>query len=83
MSFVNSVLFRIPLLGWFIKDAEQGSDTDKILFFLNLVALVVLSVYFFGYSALITTGLIVVPIMFLILITITATDAFSKQGAED
>ena len=77
MNFVISALSKLPLLGWFIRDAREGTDTCKILFFFNLAALWLLSMHIFGYPALITGALLMVPAMFLTLITITAGDAFS------
>jgi len=77
MNFVVSALSHIPFIGWFIKDAREGTDTCKILFFFNLAALWILSMNMFGYPALITGALLMVPGMFLTLITITAGDAFS------
>ncbi len=80
MNFVVSALSHIPIIGWFIKDAREGTDTCKILFFFNLVALWILSINIFGYPALITGALLMVPGMFLTLITITAGDAFLRQA---
>ena len=74
MNFVVSAFASVPVIGWFIKDARDGSDTAKILFFLNMVALWALAIYFFGYPALILTALVMVPLMFLVLITITIED---------
>lgn len=83
MSFVISILSYVPVLGWFIKDAQQGSDVSKILFFANFTALWILSVYFLGYPALIVTALTMVSMMFLALLSVTAVDAFPKRSTQN
>lgn len=76
MKFFLAVLRSLPVLGWFIKDAERGDDLNKILFVFNFAALWLLAISVFGYPALIVTALAMVPIVFLVLIEITARDAF-------
>ncbi len=76
MDIAISLLRRLPLLGWLIADAQDGSDTSKILFFINMLMCWILAIYFFGYAALIITALSMVPIIFFLLISVTARDGF-------
>ncbi len=79
MDLVTRILRNVPVLGWFIKDAMDGSATCKICFVANLVMLWLLAIYFFGYPAIIIPALCAVPVVFLTFIHITAGDFFSKQ----
>ncbi|WP_169569323.1 hypothetical protein [Sneathiella limimaris] len=79
MNFAVSIAARFPVLGWFIKDAQNGPDINKILFIVNFVLLWILATYLFGYPALIITALSLVPIVFLALISVTARDCFPRQ----
>ncbi|MCG8493219.1 MAG: hypothetical protein MI743_16480 [Sneathiellales bacterium] len=76
MGLLIRVLRIVPIIGWFIKDAQEGTVSSKIAFFANLGMGWVLAIYFFGYPAVILPALIAVPCMFLILIGITAQDGF-------
>jgi hypothetical protein len=76
MDIAVSLLRRLPILGWFIADAQSGSDTSKILFFVNILICWILAIYFFGYAAFIITALSLVPIVFFSLISVTARDGF-------
>ena len=82
MNFVISLFSYIPVLNWFIKDAQQGPDSSKILFFFNFVALSLLSIYFIGYPALIVIALAMVAMMFIALISVTTVDAFPKKDID-
>ena len=79
MDFFIRILCSIPILGWPIREARDGSDLLKVFFFLNLVMAWLIAIYFFGYPAIIVPALAAVPIVFLGLISVTATDCFPKR----
>ncbi|MDO6962799.1 hypothetical protein [Rhizobium alvei] len=69
---VAAVVYRIPVLGWMIKEAALGSANTKVLFLINMVLVWLLAIATFGYPAIIIPALIAVPSMFTVLILITA-----------
>ena len=68
---VASVIYRVPVLGWMIKEAALGNGATKALFLINLALIWILAVLTFGYPAIIIPALAAVPLMFFILIMIT------------
>lgn len=70
MLMLSAVVYRIPLIGWMLKEAVLGSTTAKVLFIVNLVLIWLLAIYLFGYPAIILPALAAVPAMFVVLILI-------------
>ncbi|RYE57382.1 MAG: hypothetical protein EOP18_02835 [Rhizobiaceae bacterium] len=64
------LIYRIPILGWLIREAAEGSDNVKILFLVNCVLLWLLAIFLFGYPAIIIPALCLVAIVFVLLILI-------------
>lgn len=65
------VLYRIPVLGWMLREAVLGPVTAKVFFIVNLLLLWLLCVIWFGYPAIILPALAAVPAMFVLLLLIT------------
>ncbi|NBB49396.1 hypothetical protein GVN24_14015 [Rhizobium sp. CRIBSB] len=68
---MGDVIFRVPLLGWMLKEAIHGPITAKVLFIVNLLLVWLLAILAFGYPAIIIPALTAVPVMFIVLILIT------------
>ncbi|MCC8933935.1 hypothetical protein [Rhizobium sp. 'Codium 1'] len=66
-----ALIYRVPLLGWMLKEAIQGPTTAKVLFIVNLLMVWLLAILIFGYPAIIIPALAAVPAMFVVLILIT------------
>lgn len=66
-----AVVYRVPVLGWMLKEAVQGPATAKVLFVLNLLMIWLLAILTFGYPAIILPALVAVPLMFVLLVLIT------------
>ncbi|KPF41184.1 hypothetical protein [Rhizobium sp. AAP43] len=68
---LSTIIYRVPVFGWMLKEAVQGSATAKVLFILNLLMVWILAIVTFGYPAIIIPALTAVPLMFILLILIT------------
>jgi hypothetical protein len=68
---MNEIVYRVPLLGWMLKEAIHGPTTAKILFVVNLLMVWLLAILAFGYPAIIIPALAAVPTMFVVLLLIT------------
>jgi hypothetical protein len=69
---IANMVFRVPVLGWMMKEAAFGHANTKVLFLINMVLIWLLAIMTFGYPAIIIPALVAVPTMFTILILITA-----------
>jgi hypothetical protein len=70
-ALIAKMVYHVPVFGWMLKEAVQGSATAKVLFIVNLLLLWLLAVVTFGYPAIILPALTAVPVMFVLLILIT------------
>ncbi|MBW8320227.1 MAG: hypothetical protein K0M49_10150 [Arenimonas sp.] len=68
---IARMIYRVPLIGWMLKEAVVGPTTAKVLFVVNLLLVWLLAILAFGYPAIILPALAAVPTMFVILILIT------------
>lgn len=66
-----NLVYHVPVFGWMLKEAANGSDTARVLFVVNLMLAWLLAALTFGYPGIIIPALAAVPTMFVILITIT------------
>lgn len=69
---VARMVFAIPVFGWMLKEAARGNGNTKALFVVNMVLAWLLAILTFGYPAIIVPALVAVPVVFLLLILITA-----------
>lgn len=51
-----TVLYHIPILGLFIRDAFEGAPDAEFFFYANVVMLAILGNYLFGQISLIVVG---------------------------
>jgi hypothetical protein len=65
------MIYHVPVFGWMLKEAVNGTTTAKVLFIVNLLLLWLLAIVTFGYPAIILPALCAVPMMFVLLILIT------------
>lgn len=66
-----TLIYRIPILGWLLKETVEGSANVKALFLVNCVLVWLLAISVFGYPAIILPALCLVGVMFVVLIIIT------------
>ena len=69
---ILKLFFAVPLIGWMAKDLIHGPDSSKVYFAVSLGLLAIVSVYFFGYPALIIYALTMVAVIFAGLFALTA-----------
>ena len=65
------LFYHIPVFGWMLKEAAQGSTTAKVLFVVNLLLVWLLAILAFGYPAIIIPALTAVPLIFVVLMLLT------------
>ncbi|MFG1349520.1 hypothetical protein [Xanthobacter autotrophicus] len=80
METAARVALRVPVFGWFLKDAIYGAPDAKYYFIANLVVCFAALVYFFGYPFLIIYALTATAVALVSLIILTASDMFRKGG---
>jgi hypothetical protein len=68
---IANMTYRVPVFGWMLKEAVFGGPEAVVLFVINMVAIWLYAIYFFGFPALIIPALCAVPVMFVLLIAIT------------
>ncbi len=66
------LIYRIPLIGWMLRDALEGHDDAPVWFAVNLLLLWILGGVFFGLQGMVIMALIAVPTVFVVLTLITA-----------
>ncbi|MCB1444950.1 MAG: hypothetical protein KDJ87_03880 [Rhizobiaceae bacterium] len=66
MKFV----YRVPVVGWLLREAVEGSAPIKLLFVVNCILLWLLAIFTFGYPAIILPALALTAGMFVILVMI-------------
>ncbi|MGE6781705.1 hypothetical protein ACQKGL_04210 [Ensifer adhaerens] len=68
---IARLVYHVPVFGWMLKEAVQGSQTAKVLFLVNCALIWLLAILAFGYPAIIIPALTLVPVIFVLLILIT------------
>ncbi|WP_077963379.1 hypothetical protein [Ensifer adhaerens] len=68
---IARLVYHVPVFGWMLKEAVQGSQTAKVLFLVNCALIWLLAIVTFGYPAIIIPALTLVPVIFVLLILIT------------
>jgi hypothetical protein len=64
------LIYRIPILGWLIREAAEGSANVQMLFLVTGAMLWLIAILLFGYPAIILPALCLVAIVFVLLILI-------------
>jgi len=62
------ILFAVPVLGWFVRDAIRGPSDAPFWFLFNMVAAGAMAVWLFGYPALITIFLALAATIMVLLV---------------
>ncbi|MFG1318351.1 hypothetical protein [Xanthobacter autotrophicus] len=83
METAARVALRVPVFGWFLKDAIHGAPDAKYYFMANLAVCFVAMIYFFGYPFLIVYALTATAVALVSLIILTASDMFRKGEDKD
>lgn len=68
---MQAVIYNIPVFGWMLREAVQGTTTARVLFVINCVLIWLLAITFFGYPAIIIPALAAVAGMFCILLVLS------------
>lgn len=80
MSLTRKTVYRIPLVGWLLKDAVHGAPDAKYYFMWNLLVFVALAVYAFGYPLLIAMCLTAAAAALGMIVVLTASDLFDAKS---
>jgi hypothetical protein len=78
MDIAVRTFFRVPVIGWLVRDAIRGAPDAKYYFVANLLFAFVLLVYKFGYPFLIVSALTATAIGLVSLVFLTAADLFDQ-----
>jgi hypothetical protein len=71
LTLTERLLYAIPILGWMLKDVVHG-DRDNIWYFLAaILSLWIMGIMSFGFPAVVVPVVVIVPAVFLLLVTIT------------
>lgn len=82
MNLALRTFFRIPIIGWLVRDAVHGAPDARYYFIANLLLAFVLLLYEFGYTFLISFALTATAIALSSLVILTAADLFeARSGA--
>lgn len=72
----RSVIYKIPVAGWLLKDAIHGRPDAKYYFIANVLIMLGVLIYTFGYPFLITAAIGATAAYLLFLVAFTAKDTF-------
>lgn len=70
-------LLYLPIVALLAWSAWRGDRTERLVFFVNLIALWTSAIWLFGYPALIVPALFVAAACLLLLVFVTAGDSLS------
>jgi hypothetical protein len=68
---MQAVIYNIPVFGWMLREAVEGTTTARVLFIVNCVLIWLLAIAWFGYPAIIIPALAAVGGMFAILFVLS------------
>ncbi|MCD2177439.1 hypothetical protein [Rhizobium sp. C1] len=68
---MQAVIYNIPIFGWMLREAAEGTVAAKLLFVINCLLLWALAITFFGFPAIIIPALAAVAGMFALLIVLS------------
>jgi hypothetical protein len=74
------ILFRVPLIGWLLKDAIHGAPDAKYYFVANIVLSFIFLLYAFGYAFLIIFALAATALGFVGLFALTSAGLFRTRA---
>lgn len=77
---LSTLIYNIPVIGWMLKSAARGGDSEKIFFLVDLVMIWAFAVVFFGLPALIYPAIVMAIGILAFLVYFTASDFFEARG---
>ncbi len=80
MKYAGQAVLRLPVVGWLLSDAINGSPDAKYYFFANCALALAVAIYFVGYPLVIVLALAAAWISLALLVYMTAADTFSKAN---
>lgn len=80
MQAVARSFLRVPVFGWFLRDAIYGLPDAKYWFVGNLVFAFGFLTYMLGYPFLIVFALSATATMWVLLVILTASDMIANAG---
>lgn len=69
--FVLQAVYRVPVIGWMVRELVHGSDEDRTFFALNLGLIALFLLLGFGFPTLLVFALALVPVAFLAMLFLT------------
>lgn len=79
---ILKLFYWVPVLGMLLREALEGPDEAKYLFFGNLIMAVLLAMIAFGFPAFIFMMLTAVAVMFVIIFDITRSERPSGNALD-
>ena len=77
-----ATLAYLAIIGVLAWRAWRGGDTEKVMFFVNVVLLWASAIWFFGYPALIGPAVVAAGGILLLLVALTSSDFLSRAPVE-
>jgi len=71
---LSTIIYNIPVIGWMLKSAAKGDDSEKIFLLLNFVMIWAMAVIFWGLPAVIYPAVVFAIGFLLFLVVFTAGD---------
>jgi hypothetical protein len=79
MNAASRTMFKVPVIGWMVKDALFGAPDAKYYFAANLAVLFVMMTLSFGYAFVIIFALSATAVGMATLVILTAGDMFDQM----
>ncbi|WP_436637942.1 hypothetical protein [Microbaculum sp. FT89] len=73
------MIYAIPLLGWMLRDAVQGTDESRVWFMLNMIMLWIFAGVVFGYPGIIIPAIAAAFMVLITLVLMTASSLFPRR----
>ncbi|MCT8972551.1 hypothetical protein [Microbaculum marinisediminis] len=73
------MIYAIPLLGWMLRDAVQGTDESRVWFMLNMIMLWIFAGVIFGYPGIIIPAIAAAFMVLTTLVWMTAGSLFPRR----
>ena len=71
---LSTLIYNIPIIGWMLRSAAKGGDSEKIFFLLDVIMIWVMAIIFFGLPAVIYPAVVFAIGFLIFLVYFTASD---------
>ena len=71
---LSTLIYSVPVIGWMLRSAARGGDSEKIFFLLDLIMIWAIAVVYFGLPALIFPAVFLAIGFLIFLVFFTADD---------